>query len=161
MSPARSVEYLVEEGIDVTVDVLSHYIESTSEHFLEIDFGCDIKYRGGFNFRSGYSKNNLAFTRAHHNAAFRTLGSGYLHGFGVFEFPRRGRMAQFAFLKGYFAEGKSVCVYPDGGFYMGCVNSAAQPSGFGTYIYPNGRIYEGEWYLGCPTDRQELEKFGR
>lgn len=148
--------------LEVGVDI-QQYLKNYSKYYVKLDFECDVKYFGGFEFTPPYSINNLAHIPSNihfvYGEGFRALASGYLQGIGVFILPNRGRRFECAFRKGYLAENKSVCIWPDGGFYIGEVNRKSAPNGYGEYIYPSGRVYKGEWESNYPTDKDEIKIF--
>ncbi len=158
----EAAKFLIEKGIDVTYDYLKNY----AQYSVSLDFDCDIVYTGGFDFIPPYSENHLAYLPPNpkygfvFNVSFRVLASGYLHGAGVVELPKRGyRFERVFYDEGHLPNGEGVCFWPDGGFYIGKINHRGAPNGYGMYIYPNGRVHKGEWESSNPKDLNELKIF--
>jgi hypothetical protein len=158
----KVVKKLIKEGIKVTIGELREYYFKLGYRYADLDFGCDVIYKGDFVFFESYSDDNLAYLPrtpyGDFNKAFRVFASGACDGLGVFILPRRGHKFVVYHYNKRSLDGRTVLIHPDGGFYIGeTVLSNRVPYGYGKYIYPNGRVYEGEWGEGGPTDRSELK----
>ena len=46
------------------------------------------------------------------------------------------------------ASGRGEKTYPDGATFLGALNAANQPSGFGTYTYADGGVHVGQFHKG-------------